>query len=763
MTREGRGSRGLPPLGPEINHSRLMSREPPKLRSDLLFSRRERDGRTTFVVKDPAASQFFSLKDEERFIAAQLDGHTPLETIRRRVEEKYDVSLSQESLASFIKSLHHSNLLEAATGPAQPKRRSRLRGGLLSLRIKVLDPDALFTRLARRVRFCFTRGFVTWTLALIALACIVAVGNWDALRFDLTRLIRWEALAWLIPAMFAVSTAHEFAHGLTCKHFGGEVRELGLLLMYLQPAFYCNVSDAWLLPEKRKRLWIGFAGPYLELFVWTCAVLVWRLTDPESLLNYGALAVIATSGFKTLMNFNPLIKLDGYYLLCDLLETPNLRQRAYAYVGNAIRRLLGSGADEPDELSRRERRIYLAYGLVASVFSVSLLGFALVKLGGFLIDKQLTGTAFLATGLLGLKFGRRFKRLFGKTSDPSASDDISIAEPSGESDGASDESSPAAKRKKPGGLNRRAVVVALLAGIGLPLAFLCRMQLRISGPFMVLPIHNADVRAEVGGTIEEIFVDEGAAVRKGDPIARLSDRDNRAVLERTVAEMEQLRAQIRLLEAGPRPQEIELARIAVARAEERARFMQKNLERDKQLVQDQLLARKDFDASQQAVLDSKNDIADAKKRLELLLAGSRLEDIEAAKAGLARLETQRRYVEEQLAHVKVVSPAAGIVTTPSRELKEKIGLVVKEGDLIAKVHELDSVEVETPVSERDIADIKVGQKVALKARAYPERMFFGTVTSIGTTAQIGTPAQFAASGASTSSTSASTSSSSGAS
>src|SRR5439155_6340840 len=90
-----------------------------------------------------------------------------------------------------------------------------------------------------------------------------------------------------------------------------------------------------------------------------------------------------------------------------------------------------------------------------------------------------------------------------------------------------------------------------------------------------------------------------------------------------------------------------------------------------------------------------------------------------------------------LTNAMVLSPADGIVATPSHELKEMAGQVVKEGDLIAKIHELKTVDVLTPVSERDIADIKVGNKVALKARAFPGKTFFGTITAIGTTAQIG--------------------------
>ncbi len=97
--------------------------------------------------------------------------------------------------------------------------------------------------------------------------------------------------------------------------------------MFFMPCFYCNVSDAWLFREKSKRLWVTFAGGYFELFVWALAVFVWRLTVPESMVNYLAFVVLASCGIQSFFNFNPLIKLDGYYLLSDGMELPNLHQR----------------------------------------------------------------------------------------------------------------------------------------------------------------------------------------------------------------------------------------------------------------------------------------------------------------------------------------------------------------------------------------------------------------------------------------------------
>jgi len=129
-------------------------------------------------------------------------------------------------------------------------------------------------------------------------------------------------------------------------------------------------------------------------------------------------------------------------------------------------------------------------------------------------------------------------------------------------------------------------------------------------------------------------------------------------------------------------------------------------------------------------------LATAKSKLDVLLAGSRPEEIEAMKAAITSLETQRNYLQEQLRLMRVVSPASGIVATPSRQLMEMKHQLVKKGDLIAKVYELKTITAEMVISERDIADVKVGQSVVLKARAYPEMTFHGKVTSIATAAQI---------------------------
>src|SRR5262249_33863749 len=263
---------------------------------------------------------------------------------------------------------------------------------LLFWRKRFFDPDRLFTWLAPRTWFFWTPAFLFFSAGSIVLAAALLWANRQSLASSFLSALRWETavLAWL--ALLFVTTCHEFAHGLTCKRYGGEVHEVGFLLIFFMPCFYCNVSDAWLFKEKSKRLWVTFAGGYFELFLWALSVFVWRVTEADSLINYLAFVVLSASGVQTLFNFNPLLKLDGYYLLSDWWEIPNLQQRAGDFIKARIRTLLwGAARPEPEAHGRK----FLIYGLVSWLYSLAFLAVALVFLSRL---------AFMRWGLAGLTF-----------------------------------------------------------------------------------------------------------------------------------------------------------------------------------------------------------------------------------------------------------------------------------------------------------------------------------------------------------------------
>src|SRR5207237_6306892 len=320
-------------------------------------------------------------------------------------------------LAACLGRFGRAGLLESPpTAVAVTRRRRRIRGSLLYLRFPIADPNRLFDRLASTLRWCHTPPFLAASGAVVVAAVATAAVNWSDIAQDLARLYHLAAIPPFLVVTFLAASAHEFAHGLTCKHFGGEVREVGFMLIYFQPAFDCNVSDALLFPEKAKRLWVGFAGPYFELVLWALAVFTWRVTDVDLGVNYVALIIIAGSGLKTLLNFSPLLKLDGYYLLSDYLDVPNLRKRSFRYLGGLIRRLLGRVGSAAADPTPRERRIYLAYGLLAGLPSLGLLAAASVKTLGVLMGSSQPVALALFLGLFAAKV-RRGRRPFAGRPD----------------------------------------------------------------------------------------------------------------------------------------------------------------------------------------------------------------------------------------------------------------------------------------------------------------------------------------------------------
>ncbi len=661
----------------------------PRLRSDLVMSQQGGGDTTALIVKDPATEKFYRFRQIEAFVLQKLDGKTSLDSVRSEVEQAFGAAVAPATLEQFVGKLQRLGLLanEKDQPAVSQAPRKRIGGNVLYFRLSALDPDRLLTRLERRLRVCFTPAFVVVSSLLIVIGAGISASNSAEILEDMYALWSFKSLllAWVVVTV--AITAHEFAHGLTCKHFGGSVHELGFLLLYFQPAFYCNVSDAWLFPQKSRRLWVSFAGAYCDLIVWALATIAWRITDFSTGLNHIALIIMGTSGIRTLFNLNPLIKLDGYYLLSDYLGIPNLRARAIDYLKRRV-----------TDVTERERRIYLVYGLLAWTNSTWLLMLVGRWFGGWLVGGYQAWGFLAFVGLLAAIFRKPFAAGFAKVKT--------------------------APMKK---LAKALAVVVVGAGV----LFFTRMELKVAGEFKVLPVHNADIRAEVEGIIEEVRVDEGDRVAKGELIARLSERDNRAELRKIKAQVDEKQAQLKMLRAGPRAEEIAVAHTTVEKDAERVRFARSQFDLLKPLHTQGIVSEREFKEAEEEATVRQKELEEAEGKLKVLLAGSRPEEIQALEAEVGRLDVQQGYLQDQLDRVNLLSPISGVVTTP--KLKEKIGEHVNKGDLVATIHELKTVLAEIAVSEKEISDVKIGATVVLRARAYPQRAFEGTVTAIAPT------------------------------
>src|SRR5262249_12722130 len=200
--------------------------------------------------------------------------------------------------------------------------------------------DRLMTWMLPYTRWIFTFGNALASLILIGAALMLVATHFQTFRDKLPgyqEFFSFKTVGYLWLALGVVKVIHEFGHGLSCKVFGGEVHEMGALLLCLSPCLYCNVSDAWTMPSKWHRIIISFAGIYVELIIAAIATFVWwNSASHPFVYNLSLSLMIVCSVSTVVFNANPLMRYDGYYVLADWLEIPNLRERSNRFLTNAF-------------------------------------------------------------------------------------------------------------------------------------------------------------------------------------------------------------------------------------------------------------------------------------------------------------------------------------------------------------------------------------------------------------------------------------------
>lgn len=498
----------------------------PRLRSDLTIVRRETQGRVEFIVKEPREGKYSRFGESEIALMRLMDGTRTPDEIANMAADSLGVALDPGAIADFAQKLkrlglvertpaeQHLMLLERLRAERKRRARRRTRGSLLRMRFSAGDPDRLFTRLERRLQWMWTPVFVWSSVALFVAYMVIMIVRWPefyaglANFYTFSNISAWDyVLAYVI--ILTIVAFHETGHGLTTKHFGGEVHEIGAMLLYFMPAFYCNTNDAWLFEKRSQRLWVTFAGPWIQLVIAAIAGIVWIVAEPGSLtFRIAFLAILLGGMWGLVANLNPLIPLDGYYALSDYLEIPNLRRRAFDYCQSIVRRrVFGMNVPAP-MVTPRERRVFLIYGSLAFFYSLFAVGVGLTWL--VLVLQRVLGpwVWLLLVFLLG-RLGLRHIRHLG-----------SIA--------ATNARALAVRLRESRRPARFAVVGALVL---LPLLFI-PWTFRAAGPFRVEADPQVAVVASIPGVLERVLVTEGDLVPAGAPLVELwSPASESALLE----------------------------------------------------------------------------------------------------------------------------------------------------------------------------------------------------------------------------------------
>jgi putative peptide zinc metalloprotease protein len=353
-------------------------------RPDLRSSRHQYQGTGYWVVKEPVGLQYFRFHEEEYFILQMLDGHISLEQIKDGFESRFaPQKITFGDLQQFIGMLHRSGLV-ISNSPGQgrslekrgrTKKRKEMLGkaaNIFALRFRGIDPERILNRILPWFGWLFTIPALIFFLCLMGAAGLLIATQFETFYEKLPSFQQFFAAdrwMYLAATMAIVKVLHEFGHGLSCKKFGGECHELGFMLLVFTPCLYCNVSDSWMLPNKWKRVWIGAGGIYVEMILASIATFLWWFSEP-GLLNDLCLNMMFLNAVSTLVvNGNPLLRFDGYYILMDILEIPNLRQKATEILKRKFQEIcLGLELQDDPFLPRRNQMLFALYTIASVIY-----------------------------------------------------------------------------------------------------------------------------------------------------------------------------------------------------------------------------------------------------------------------------------------------------------------------------------------------------------------------------------------------------------
>jgi putative peptide zinc metalloprotease protein len=490
----------------------------PKLRSDIRITEQVFRGESWFIVQDPITCQFFRLGPTEYRFIRELDGRRTVGDILQQLAGQLgEDTLSPELTARLLNYLQQSNLLESheRLDPAslyEAYRKARRRRGLqiasnfLFINLPLVDPDRFLRRALPYVRPLLGRAFfVVWTLTLLAAAGVI-VTHWKDLLSRANGVLAPENLLSLYVAYAVVKLFHEMWHGFVCRNYGGPVHEMGILFLIFTPFPYCEASSAWAFDSKWKKIYVSAAGMYIELFLAALATFVWYATNPGVVhtLAYNAMFVASIS--TVLFNGNPLLRYDGYYILSDLLELPNLWTNANGYVRYlASRYLLGQKQESPAE-SWAQRVLWLGYGIASFIYRT------LVCVGIIIfVSRQLQGLGLaMAVGAVAawvvMPLFKMTKFMFFTPTT------------------------------RPIRFRSACVTAAVLAVAALLLGFIdFPMRLYTMGAVDYRQVQV--VRADAPGHVAEVFVHAGQRVKAGQPLARLTNEQLMAQFRQAQADL----------------------------------------------------------------------------------------------------------------------------------------------------------------------------------------------------------------------------------
>jgi len=472
-----------------------------RLRAHVEIHRHVYRGEPWYVVQDHATGQFLRFSVEAHQLIGRMDGERTLAAIwEQACAELGDDMPTQDEVIELVGKLYRANLLQGSLPPdvedlvrrGRKVRRARWLQQLsspLGVRIPLLDPDRLLEASAPLARPLFSPlGALLW-LVLVGSAALLAARHWQALGENLSdRVLSLENLAALWLLYPVIKALHELGHGYAVKRWGGEVHEMGIMLLVFVPVPYVDASAASAFASRRARMVVGAAGILVEALIAALAMLVWVAVEPGAVralaFNTMLIAGLSTVAF----NGNPLLRFDGYYVLADWLEIPNLAGRANRYLGYLFRRLALGVGDATSPAGSAGEALWLAgYAVLSFAYRIAVMAAIVVFVAG---KYFVVGVALAVWSVIGVLVVPLTRTLAATLRDPEV-------------------------RRRP---LRASLALGGLAALAVTLVGWLPAPLTTTVEGVVWASEGSRVRAAENGFVRRVVAAPGSQVQAGEPL-----------------------------------------------------------------------------------------------------------------------------------------------------------------------------------------------------------------------------------------------------
>lgn len=501
------------------------------LRPHVEVRRQRFRGERWYVLEDPFNNQFFRVRPVAWAFLARLSSDRTVESVWQECfDERPDEAPGQEEVIRLLAQLHSANLLHSNLAPDTAKLFERYRKrkqretraylkNIMFARIPLLDPDNFLKRVLPIAKICFSWfGAIVW-LVLVVAALKVVADRFGELKTQSQGILATGNLFWLYVALVVIKTLHEFGHAIACRRFGGEVHTMGVMFLLFTPIPYMDATSSWAFRSRWQRALVGGAGMIVEVFVAAIATFVWANTG-QGVINSVAYNMMFIASVSTLLfNANPLLRFDGYYILSDVLDIPNLHQRGMALLRHLWESRVFGIKDTNNPARNRKEAVWLGvFSISSNIYRVFVFAAILIFVADrFLILGVLMAVACLISWVV-IPLGKLVVYLA---------------------------SSPKLERTRPRALMITAAIIVALAVLLDVIPFPHRFR----APGVVQAVQHTVIVPATGGVLETVLAPSTSRVEAGQPLVQLVDRELDLQIASAEAELAQSRAlELRALE-----------------------------------------------------------------------------------------------------------------------------------------------------------------------------------------------------------------------